>query len=135
MLEAMRLAYARAGAEPMETNLLFAHGTGTPLNDLAETKAVRDWFGQHVANVAVTALKSLVGHTSGASGLMSLVTAVLAIERGQVPPIAGLENPLPEAAGFDFVRTEPRTLPARTVQIDAFGFGGVNAVALIEEFD
>jgi 3-oxoacyl-[acyl-carrier-protein] synthase II len=132
MLEAMRLAYARAGAAPSDTNLLLAHGTGTLLNDRAEARAFRSLAGDHAAGVAVTALKSLIGHTSGASGLIGVVTAILCIQHGLVPPTAGLEEPIPEADGLDFVVGQARPLAVRTAQVNAFGFGGVNAVALLE---
>jgi 3-oxoacyl-[acyl-carrier-protein] synthase II len=132
MCEAMRLAYARAGTTPSATNLLLAHGTGTLLNDKAEIQAFRMLFGEQASGVAITALKSLIGHTSGGSGLMSVITAVLCIQRGLVPPIAGLRQPIAESQGLDFVLHQPRSLEVHTVQVNAFGFGGINAVVLLE---
>jgi 3-oxoacyl-[acyl-carrier-protein] synthase II len=127
-----REAYRRASVRPDQIDLLLAHGTGTQLNDPAEARALREVFGAAVPRPLVTALKSLIGHTSGASGLMSLVVAVAALRTGRVPPTRNHRVPIPEAAGFRFARASPEHAPVRVCQVNAFGFGGVNAVAVVD---
>jgi 3-oxoacyl-[acyl-carrier-protein] synthase II len=129
---AMRDAYRRSEISPDEVDLVMAHGTGTALNDPAELRAMRSVLGARAEAVLVTGLKSMTGHTSGASGLMSLITAVEAMRQGRVPPTVGLRRPIPEASGLDLVVDEARSASIRVAQVNAFGFGGVNAVALLE---
>jgi 3-oxoacyl-[acyl-carrier-protein] synthase II len=74
----------------------------------------------------------MTGHTLGGSGLLSLVMAVTAFEQRRVPPVLGLTDPIKEAAGLRLVRHETVAAEPRTAQIDAFGFGGINAVAILE---
>lgn len=128
----IRDAHWRAGVKPQQVDLVMAHGTGTALNDAAEAAALADVFGEHRGVPLVTAIKSMTGHTSGASGLMSLVIAVRAMREGIVPPTLGLEHPAEDASGFRFVRGEAARATISLAQIDAFGFGGINAVALVE---
>jgi 3-oxoacyl-[acyl-carrier-protein] synthase II len=127
----IRDAHGRAGVEPRQVDLVMAHGTGTALNDAAEAAALGDVFGEHAGVPLVTAIKSMTGHTSGASGLMSLVIAVQAMRHGVVPPTLGLENPAEDAGRFRFVRGEAAHADISLAQVNAFGFGGINAVALV----
>lgn len=129
---AMRDAHRRSGARPEEIDLLMAHGTGTALNDLNEIKAFRGVFGERARGVKITAIKSMTGHTSGASGLMSVVVAIHCMREGLVPPTVGLGAPIPEAVGLDLVMGAAQKAIVRMAQVNAFGFGGVNAVALLE---
>ncbi|MBS2962361.1 hypothetical protein KGA66_04835 [Actinocrinis puniceicyclus] len=150
LVRALREALRRAGLSPRQVDLIMAHGTGTLLNDATEAAALGEVFGDALGEPLVTALKSLTGHTSGASGLMSLVVATEALRTGLVPPTANLVKPIAQAAGMRFA-VEPVVEPAGgghgdahgggaplsdapldIAQIDAFGFGGLNAVALIE---
>jgi 3-oxoacyl-[acyl-carrier-protein] synthase II len=80
----------------------------------------------------MTAIKAMTGHTMGSSGLLSLVMAVLAMKEGTVPPVLGLADPIPEAAGLGLVQGAPAAGDLAIAQIDAFGFGGINAVAIVE---
>lgn len=130
MAACMKQAHDRAGMRPEDVNLVVAHGTGTILNDKAEGEALSTiWEGR--TSPAITALKGATGHTSGGSGLFSLVVAAESLCRGVVPPILGLETPDDTVTGLDLVTT-PRILTSREVaQINAFGFGGLNAVAII----
>ncbi len=133
---AMRDAHRRAAVAAEDVDLVFAHGTGTTLNDETEAQALKAVYAEPPASrrPLVTALKSLTGHTSGASGLMSLVTAVGSMASGRVPPTAHHATPIPAIADFTVV-TEPVEADVRRVQVDAFGFGGVNAVAVLERPD
>lgn len=129
---AVRDAHDRALLSPCDIDLILLHGTGTKLNDEAEAQAVRAVFGEAVRSPAMTALKSIVGHTSGGSGLLGLVVALQAIQTGTIPPTLGLEHPIDAAADFDIVRDRARRAQPRVAEVHAFGFGGVNAVAIVE---
>lgn len=130
MAACMRQAHDRAGIAPDDVDLVVAHGTGTILNDRAEGEALSTLWTSG-GSPAVTALKGATGHTSGGSGLFSLVMAAESLRRGIIPPILGLETPDDAVVGLDLV-SAPRVFPAgRVAQINAFGFGGLNAVAII----
>lgn len=129
---AIRLAHERAGVGPADIDLVLLHGTGTPLNDAAEAAALADVFGPSGARPLATAVKSMTGHTSGGSGLLSVVVAARALAAGRVPPTVGVREPMPEAAAFRLVRDTAVAAELRLAQVDAFGFGGVNAVAVLE---
>ncbi len=130
--ESMVDAHRRAHVAPAEIDLLMAHGTGTALSDPVEATVIKDVFGDAARRVLITALKSMLGHTSGASGLMSVIVAIEAMRRGMVPPTLGLTDFIDEAADLDIVTGEARRAELRLAQINAFGFGGVNAVAVIQ---
>ncbi|MEU4213040.1 beta-ketoacyl synthase N-terminal-like domain-containing protein [Streptomyces sp. NPDC026206] len=123
-------AQARARLTPAEIDLVLLHATGTPLNDRTEAEVTAEVFAG--TRPALTGIKSLTGHTSGSAGLLSLIVALRALETGVVPPIAGLRDPLPEGAGLHLVRDEPLSAPLKVAQVNGFGFGGVNAVAIVE---
>jgi len=129
---AMRDAHRRAAVTPEEVDLVLAHCTGTLLNDETEALALREVFADPARRPLVTALKSLTGHTSGASGLMSLVTAVASMATGRVTPTRHHRRPIPEIAEFTVVTEPVEGADLRRVQVDAFGFGGVNAVAVLD---
>ncbi len=111
-----------------------AHGTGTPLNDAAETTAIKRALGEHAYNVAVTGPKSMVGHQLGAAGAVSGLTAVLAIKDGIVPPTINLETPDPDC-DLDYVPLTARKMVVRTAMANGFGFGGQNGVAVFRRYD
>ena len=132
MVRAMADAHVRAGVTPAEIDLLLVHGTGTELNDKVEALAIKEVFGSQVESVPITALKSLIGHTSGASGLVAAITALECLREGCIPPTAGFNAPMEEATGLDIVVGEARAAPMQVAQVNAFGFGGVNAVVVLE---
>lgn len=129
---AVRDAHGRAGVKAEDVGLVMLHGTGTSLNDAAEATALTDVYGPHIGNPLMTGVKSMTGHTSGASGVLSLLVALHAMREGVVPPITGLDNPAAEVAGFRLVRGAPAEQRVNLAQVDAFGFGGINAVAVVE---
>ncbi|MFL6129654.1 MAG: beta-ketoacyl-[acyl-carrier-protein] synthase family protein [Mycobacteriales bacterium] len=129
---AIRMAHERAGVTAGQVDLILLHGTGTPLNDEAEAAALGDVFGAAIDRPLLTAVKSMTGHTSGGSGLLSVIVAARALATGRIPPTIGLREPMAEAARFRFVRHTEQAADIRLAQVDAFGFGGVNAVAVLE---
>ena len=122
----MQLAIADAGLEATAIDHVSAHATSTPAGDAAEAAALRRFFGDRVDEVAVTATKSLVGHTLGGAGAIAALTAVKSLETGLVPPIANLEEPDEVCALGGLVRTATE-VAGSTAMINAFGFGGNNA--------
>lgn len=130
---AMQLALDRAGMKPQEIDCIFAHGTGTALNDVTETKAIKQVFGQYAYKVPVTATKSMVGHTLGAAGALSALAAVLSIRDGIIPPTINLDTPDPEC-DLDYVPNVARRQPVRAALINGFGFGGQNAALIIKAY-
>lgn len=125
-------AHERAGVRAADIDLVMLHGSGTPRNDETEAAVLAEVFRGAGAGPLMTAIKSMTGHTLGGSGLLSLVMAVQAMRRGTVPPVLGLTEPIPEAAGLGLVRDGAAAAPVAMAQIDAFGFGGINAVAIVE---
>ncbi len=134
IVRAIQDAYARGAVTADDVDLLMVHGTGTMLNDKTEAIALQEAMGPAANWVPVSALKSMTGHTSGASGLLAVVTAIESLNTGLLPPTVGLSHPMAEAASMDIVTGAARLLPnARFAQVNAFGFGGVNAVVIVEK--
>ncbi|HEV2282368.1 MAG TPA: hypothetical protein VGX75_08260 [bacterium] len=127
---AMRGCLRDAGARPDDVDLVVAHGTGTPLNDVAETQAIKAALGARARAIPVTAPKSMVGHLIGAAGALAAMTGVLAIRDGMVPPTINLEHPDP-ACDLDYVPRAARRAAVRLALVNAFGFGGQNCVAAV----
>lgn len=125
-------AYDEAGLRPEAVDLVLAHGTGTALNDPAEATALTNLHGDQ--SPLVTGLKGAIGHTSGGAFLMNLIIAARCLRAAVVPAVAGLETAIPEAHRLRLVRGEAVPLPegSALAQVDSFGFGGTNAVALVE---
>ncbi|MYU22064.1 beta-ketoacyl synthase N-terminal-like domain-containing protein [Streptomyces sp. SID8352] len=127
----LREAHRRAEVTPEDVDLVMLHGSGTPKNDSTEAAVLSRFFPGDDGPL-MTAVKSMTGHTLGGSGLLSLVVAAIALRRGQVPPVLGLTDPIEEAAGLRLVRDRAATADLTLAQIDAFGFGGINAAAILE---
>jgi 3-oxoacyl-[acyl-carrier-protein] synthase II len=125
-------AYERSGVGAGDIDLVMMHGSGTPKNDETEASVLADVFSSRDPSPLMTAIKSMTGHTLGGSGLLSLVVAIKSLQRGVVPPVLGLTDPIDEAASLRLVRERAATADIRTAQVDAFGFGGINAVAILE---
>jgi 3-oxoacyl-[acyl-carrier-protein] synthase II len=117
-----------------EVDCIVAHGTGTPLNDAAETAAIKRALGEHAYNVAITGPKSMVGHQLGAAGAISGLAAVLTIHNQIVPPTINLETPDPEC-DLNYTPLKAREMPVRVALANGFGFGGQNGVAVFKEYN
>jgi 3-oxoacyl-[acyl-carrier-protein] synthase II len=131
---AISRAVERSGLAVEDIDVIVAHATGTPLNDAAETAAIKRALGEHAYRVAVTAPKSMVGHQLGAAGAVSGIAAVLTLDRGLIPPTINLETPDPEC-DLDYVPLKARPIDARVVLVNGFGFGGQNGVAAFKRFE
>lgn len=121
----MEAAISDAGMNPDEVNYINAHGTSTPLGDIAETRAVHKVFGAHAKKLAVSSTKSTTGHLLGAAGAVEAVFSVLALRDQVAPPTINLENQDPEC-DLDYVPNAAREMPINAVLTNSFGFGGTN---------
>jgi 3-oxoacyl-[acyl-carrier-protein] synthase II len=122
-------ALRNAGLNRDEVDYINAHGTSTPLGDLAETIALKRCFGDHAVKVAVSSTKSMTGHLLGAAGGIEAVFSVLAVRDQVAPPTANLANPDP-ACDLDYVPNEARRMTIRTALSNSFGFGGTNGTLI-----
>jgi 3-oxoacyl-[acyl-carrier-protein] synthase II len=132
--EMMRSALSRAGVEPERVGYINAHGTSTPLGDLAETKAIKDVFGDHAYDLAVSSTKSVTGHCFGAAGAIEAMMCVLAIHEGVLPPTINYEHPDPDC-DLDYVPNEARRARVDVALSNAMGLGGHNGCVLVGRVD
>ena len=127
---AMERAIRDAGIDPSLIGHHNAHGTSTPLNDIAETRALRSVFGAHLSDVVVTSTKGVTGHLLGAAGAVEAILAGCALREGLVPPTANLTHQDP-AIALDVAHGEPRRLALEAVISASMGFGGQNAALVL----
>ncbi len=132
--EMMRAALRRAGVEPERVGYINAHGTSTPLGDAAETKAIKDVFGDHAYELAVSSTKSMMGHTFGAAGAIEAAMCVLALRHGMLPPTINYREPDP-ACDLDYVPNAARPAQVDVALSNAMGLGGHNGCVLVGRFD
>jgi 3-oxoacyl-[acyl-carrier-protein] synthase II len=130
----MRAALDRAEVEPERVGYINAHGTSTPLGDAAETKAIKDVFGPHAYELAVSSTKSVMGHCFGAAGAIEAMMCVLAISEGVLPPTINYEHPDPDC-DLDYVPNEARKADVDVALSNAMGLGGHNACVLVGRVD
>lgn len=131
---AIRMALESAGANPDEVGYISAHGTGTPLNDQAETRAVKAAFGADLAyQVPISSTKSMTGHMMGATGALEAIFCVRAVREGILPPTIHYETPDPEC-DLDYIPNQARERKISVAISNAFGFGGHNAVLAVRKY-
>ncbi|MDR2800465.1 MAG: beta-ketoacyl-ACP synthase II [Desulfovibrio sp.] len=134
MAGAMRKAVADAGLTPDLVGHINAHGTSTPLNDIAETKAIRNVFGKRAYDIPICANKSQIGHLLGAAGGMESAFTILALQTGIIPGTINYETPDPEC-DLNYMTTGPKKIQAEYALCNSFGFGGTNACILYKHWD
>jgi len=130
---AMTAALHDAGTKPEEVDYINAHGTSTPLGDVAETKAIKLVFGEQ-PRVLVSSTKSMTGHLLGAAGGLEAVASVLSIRHGVIPPTINYEEPDPDC-DLDYVPNKARPYPVKVALSNGFGFGGHNATLLFKKYE
>jgi 3-oxoacyl-[acyl-carrier-protein] synthase II len=130
---AMRWAIADAGLRPEEIDYINAHGTSTPLNDLTETRAIKNVFGDHAYNLAISSIKSMLGHAMGASGALETIACAMTIYDGIIPPTINYQTPDPEL-DLDFVPNRARKRQVDTALSNSFGLGGQNACIVVKRY-
>jgi 3-oxoacyl-[acyl-carrier-protein] synthase II len=129
----MKRCLEDARIAPHVVDYINAHGTSTPLGDLAETIAMKCVFGDHARRLLISSTKSQVGHTLGASGGIELVAATLALENSVLPPTINLDHP-GEGCDLDYIPNVAREARVNHVMSNSFGFGGHNASLLIGRY-
>jgi 3-oxoacyl-(acyl-carrier-protein) synthase len=130
---AMTMALKSAQANVDELGYINAHGTGTPLNDQSETRAVKAAFGEKAYQRPISSTKSMTGHMMGATGALETIFCVQAIRDGVLPPTIHYETPDPEC-DLDYIPNEAREKKITLAISNAFGFGGHNAVAAVRKY-
>ena len=128
--KAMANALADAELNPSDIQYINAHGTSTPLGDVAETKALKKVFGDSMMKIPVSSTKSQMGHLLGASGSVELIVTTLAIQRGVLPPTINYGRPDPDC-DLDYVPNTARDVKIRCAMSNSFGFGGHNTALIV----
>ncbi|MBF6614553.1 MAG: beta-ketoacyl-ACP synthase II [Chloroflexi bacterium] len=131
---AMTLAMKDAGVGPQDIDYINAHGTGTPLNEKYETMAIKKAFGDQAYRVPLSSTKSMTGHMLGAAGAIEAIFCIKAIQDSVVPPTINQEVPDPDC-DLDNVPNEARKVNVRRAMSNSMGFGGHNAVLIVERFE
>jgi 3-oxoacyl-[acyl-carrier-protein] synthase II len=129
----MRGALQMSGKAMQDVDVIFAHGTSTPIGDVAEVVAIKKVFGDRARQIPVSATKSVVGHMLGAAGAVSALAAVKAIEESIICPTINYETPDPEC-DLDCVPNQAREQTVELALINAFGFGGQNVVVVLGKY-
>lgn len=130
----MQKAIKDAGISPEDIGYINAHGTSTPYNDKFETKAIKDCFGDHAYDLAVSSTKSMTGHALGAAGGIEAVFGVKALTDNVLPATINFETPDPDC-DLDYIPNEPREKEVEYVLSNGFGFGGTNACLIFKRFE
>jgi 3-oxoacyl-[acyl-carrier-protein] synthase II len=131
--DAMEEALRASGLQASDINYIAAHGTGTPLNDVSETRAIKLAFGEAAGKLAVSSPKSMVGHLLGGAGAIGALSAAMAVYHDVVPPTINLENPDPEC-DLDYVPLKARKMTVNAAAANGFGFGGQNGSVIFRKY-
>ena len=132
-IRAMRWAIANAGLQPEDIDYIHAHGTSTPLNDLTETRAIKQVFGDHAYKLSISSIKSMLGHAMGASGALQAISSAMTIYNSIIPPTINYETPDPEL-DLDYTVNHSRQREVRAAISNSFGLGGQNACVVLKKF-
>ncbi|MEU7612618.1 beta-ketoacyl-[acyl-carrier-protein] synthase family protein [Micromonospora sp. NPDC049204] len=127
---AMAHALDDAGLQPSDIGYIAAHGTSTPGNDICETRAIKDVFGEHADRVAISSVKSMIGHITAAAAAAGLLGALGVLRTGYAPPTINLDRPDP-ALNLDYVAGVAKPVETDAVMVNAFAFGGTNACLIL----
>ena len=130
---AMKRCLEDAQLPPDAVDYINAHGTSTPLGDMAETRAIKKVFGAHAHRLQISSTKSQLGHLLGASGGVELIASALAIDTGVLPPTINIDHP-GEGCDLDYIPNVAREARVNSVMSNSFGFGGHNASLLVGRY-
>jgi len=131
---AMKLALSDANLQAENVDYINAHGTSTYYNDLNETKAIKEVFGQYAYKLSVSSTKSMTGHLLGAAGAVEAIFSLLSIKDGVIPPTINYVTP-DEELDLDYVPNEAKQSDVSVVLSNSFGFGGHNATLVFKRYD
>ncbi|MGB4979142.1 MAG: beta-ketoacyl-ACP synthase II [Anaerolineae bacterium] len=130
---AMAAALADAGLRPRDVDYINAHGTSTPIGDPTETRAIKQVFGEHAYDLAISSTKSMIGHTFGAAGAIEFMACVYSVVNNLIHPTINLERPDP-LCDLDYVPNVARLRPVRVAMSNSFGLGGQNACLVVGKY-
>ena len=130
----MALALRDAGKAPQDIDYINAHGTATRANDIVETRAIKEVFGERAYKIPISSTKSMIGHGIGAAGAIEAVVCCLALEKQTIPPTINYKKPDPEC-DLDYVPNFARKARLDLILSNSFGFGSVNATILFKRVD
>lgn len=132
-MRALQQALLDANVKPEDIEYVNAHGTSTLLNDKNETFVLKEVFSAHAKKLAVSSVKSMIGHLIGAAGSVELIGALMALEEGIIPPTINYETPDPDC-DLDYVPNKARKANVNTLLKNSFGFGGKNSALVVRKF-
>ncbi len=132
-IRALRQALQDADVEPEDVGYVNAHGTSTPLNDRNETFVIKEVFRGHACKLAVSSIKSMIGHLIGAAGSVELIGSLMVLEQGIILPTINYETPDPEC-DLDYVPNKARVADVNVILKNSFGFGGKNSALVVRKF-
>ena len=132
-IRALNLALLDANIKPEDVQYINAHGTSTPLNDKNETFVIRKVFGKHAEKLAVSSIKSMIGHLIGAAGSVELIGGLVAMEEGVIPPTINYKVPDPNC-DLDYVANKARQAEVNIMVKNSFGFGGKNSALVVKKY-
>jgi 3-oxoacyl-[acyl-carrier-protein] synthase II len=130
----MKRALDDAGLEPEQIDYINAHGTSTPLNDVIETRAIRELFGQHAYGLPISSTKSMIGHLMGAAGAVEAIACIKSLQTGVIHPTINHETPDPDC-DLDYVPNQARETHPRSALSNSFGFGGHNGTLIFSAWE
>ncbi len=130
---AMKNALATHSLHPEQIDYINAHGTGTPVNDLSETRAIKKVFSNRSVHIPVSSIKSMVGHCLGAAGAIEALAAILSVKNDLIPPTIGYETPDPEC-DLDYVPWKSRRHKVLYAMSNSFAFGGNNTSLILKKY-
>jgi 3-oxoacyl-[acyl-carrier-protein] synthase II len=130
----MKKALQDAGISPEAVDYINAHGTSTPLNDVAETKGIKEVFGERAYGIPISSNKSMIGHTWGAAGVIETIFSVKTMLESVIPPTINLESPDPQC-DLDYVPNITRRQKIRVMLKNSFGFGGINGSLVLRSLE
>lgn len=132
-IRALKQALNDADVKPEDVQYVNAHGTSTPLNDRNETFVLKQVFGTHARNLAVSSIKSMIGHLIGAAGSVELIGCLMTLEQGIIPPTINYKTPDPDC-DLDYVPNKARQANVNIILKNSFGFGGKNSALVVRKF-
>lgn len=130
---AIQLALADAHIDAKQIDYISAHGTGTYLNDLIETQTIKSVFGERAAQIPISSLKSMTGHTIGAAGALEIVATALSLQEGKLHPTINLDTPDSEC-DLDYIPHQAREVPIQIALSNHFAFGGANTALILQRY-
>ena len=133
-IRTIRWALTNAGIQPEDVDYINAHGSSTPLNDIMETKAIKDVFGDRAYQIPISSTKSMIGHAMGASGTLEAIACAMSIQENILHPTINYEHPDPEC-DLDYVPDQARQHTVDTALSNSFGLGGQNACLVLKRYN